>query len=57
MVIGYLPTSLWLNWVFWIPLGKTITFEILNWVFHVFVLGIVIEDEKFKIKNKNHAFQ
>ena len=33
------------------------TFEILNWVFHVFVLGIVIEDEKFKIKNKNHAFQ
>ena len=45
MVNGYLPTSFWLNWVFRIPLGKNIIFRISNWVLHVFVLGILIEDE------------
>ena len=58
MVNGYLPTSFWLNWVFQNPLGKIIIFKISNWVLHVFVLGIVIEDEnKVEIKNKNHVFQ
>ena len=52
MVNGYLPTSFWLNWVFQNPLGKIIIFKISNWVLHVFVLGIVIEDEN-KVKNKN----
>ena len=34
-------------------MGKIIIFKISNWVLHVFVLGIVIEDEnKVKIKNK-----
>ena len=34
--IGYLPTSFWLNWVF----------QILNWVFHFFVLGIYLKANK-----------
>ena len=34
--IGYLPTSFWLNWVF----------QILNWVFKVFVLGIHLKANK-----------
>ena len=46
MVNGYLPTSFWLNWVFRIPLGKNIIFKISNWVIHVFVLGILIEEQK-----------
>ena len=58
MVNGYLPTSFWLNWVFRNPLGKIVIFKISNWVLHVFVLGIVIEDEnKVKIKNKGYLDQ
>ena len=34
--IGYLPTSFWFNWVF----------QILNWVFQVFVLGIHLKANK-----------
>ena len=34
--IGYLPTSFWFNWVF----------QILNWVFQFFVLGIYLKANK-----------
>ena len=55
MANRYLPTSFG---VFRNPLGKNIIFKISNWVLHVFVLDIVMEDENtVKIKNKNHVFQ
>ena len=51
--MGIYPPLFGFNWVFRNPLGKIIIFKISNWVLHVFVLGIVIEDEnKVKIKNK-----